>query len=255
MVGMVLDVNDRTFERDVVQRSYRVPVVVDFWAPWCGPCRMLGPVLEGLAHEFGGRFVLAKVNVDENPGLAGRFGVQGIPAVKAFRDGRVVDAFVGAQPEPMVRRFVERLTAVSPARAHSSAATTTSHITDPAIRLQKARQLLQQGKGCEAVSWLQGFPQGSGQGEARKLLALARLMCEGARQPATGDSNLDQLYQQAAEAARRREFSAVLYYLLAILRQNKQYRQGEAQQVVEGVFTLLGADDPLVRTYRQQLPI
>ena len=98
----ILDVNEATFENEVVLRSHQVPVVVDFWAVWCAPCSMLTPILERQAIEAGGGFLLAKVNVDENPNLSIRYGVRGIPAVKAFVDGKVVSEFVGAQPESRV---------------------------------------------------------------------------------------------------------------------------------------------------------
>jgi putative thioredoxin len=106
---MAADVTDATFEADVLQRSHEVPVLVDLWAPWCGPCRTLGPVLEEVVAATGGRVELAKVNVDENPQISQAFRVQGIPAVYALSGGKVVDGFVGAQPEPAVREFVGRL--------------------------------------------------------------------------------------------------------------------------------------------------
>ncbi|MFZ4668966.1 MAG: thioredoxin domain-containing protein [Microthrixaceae bacterium] len=103
------DVTDQTFGVEVMERSATVPVVVDLWAEWCGPCKQLGPVLEQVIADTGGRVELAKVDVDSNPAVAGMFKVQSIPAVYAVVDGAVVDGFLGAQPERQVREFVERL--------------------------------------------------------------------------------------------------------------------------------------------------
>ena len=104
-----IDVTDATFQTDVIDKSAEVPVVVDLWAPWCGPCKTLGPIIEKVIDETGGKVVLVKVNIDENPGLSQAFKVQSIPAVYAVRNGAVVDGFMGAYPEHAVKEFVDSL--------------------------------------------------------------------------------------------------------------------------------------------------
>ena len=106
---MAVDVTDATFQTEVVERSMQSVVIVDLWAPWCGPCRTLSPIIENVVDETKGKAVLVKVNVDENPAISQAFRVQSIPAVYALKDGQVVDGFMGALPEHEVRQFVERL--------------------------------------------------------------------------------------------------------------------------------------------------
>ncbi len=101
-----IEVNDNNFEKEVIEKSKEVPVVVDFWAAWCGPCLMLGPVLEKLAKEFNGKFILAKINVDENPVKSQEYGIMSIPSVKLFRNGKLADEFTGLLPETAVREWI-----------------------------------------------------------------------------------------------------------------------------------------------------
>ncbi len=155
----VIEVNLRNFARDVIEKSEVVPVLVDFWAEWCGPCKSLTPVLEKLADAYGGRFILAKCNTDDNQDLATQFGIRGIPACKLFKDGSLVAEFQGAQAEAMVRRFLDE------------------HIAEPEVQpIEIARQLLGGGQTQEALLVLQKLlaedPESM---EARLLFARALL--------------------------------------------------------------------------------
>lgn len=102
-----IDVTDENFEENVIEQSNKVPVVVDFWASWCGPCVMLKPILEKIASEYQGKFILAKLNVEENQEKAGEFGIMSIPAVKLFKNGEIVDEFVGAMPESAIKEWLD----------------------------------------------------------------------------------------------------------------------------------------------------
>jgi putative thioredoxin len=246
MSSKVIEVNQGNFDQEVIQRSYKEPVLVDFWAPWCGPCRMLGPVLEKLANEPNSGFTLAKLNSDQNPALSMQYGIQGIPAVKAFSNGRVVDEFVGAQPEGMVRQFLGRVKGTAqPTAAPKQQAPP----ADPGQRLQAARSALNNGDGCKAQNLLSGFPSGPHASEAGKLLTLAEFVCTGGRSVgATGEAQAQ--YAQAASAMQRREPSAALYSLLVALNHETSQGQIKARNLMDAVFTLLGESDPLTQQYR-----
>jgi len=268
----IYDSSEATFENDVIRRSEETPVVVDFWAPWCGPCRVLGPTLERLANESDGAFYLAKVNVDENPQLSMRFGVQGIPAVKAFRDGKVVNEFVGAQPEPRVREFLKEIAPTEADQSVEDAASmlATRHWAEAeeryrvvldsqpgnsaaAVGLIKA--LVAQGKGEAALSYIEDFPSGDEIVEAQQLEALARLMSEveGENRHLDEDDLLAAQYWQAARLLAKGQHAAGMDGLLEVLRTDKKYRGGEPRKVMLGIFALLGEDDPLTREYRDGL--
>ena len=189
----IINVSESDFEYQVLAYSEQVPVVVDFWAEWCVPCKTLGPVLERLADEAQGSFRLAKVDVDQNPNLAMQYAIHSIPAVKAFRNGKVVSEFTGAQPEPKLRQFI-RAIAPSPADLHlekgnsllqlqkwSEAELAFEHALEinpdsSAGLLGLAKSLLAQGYPIEALDILRNFPPSREYTSAEALLPLANAL-------------------------------------------------------------------------------
>jgi len=267
----IVDVNEVNFESEVILRSHEIPVVVDFWAPWCGPCRTLGPILERLAIEAGGAFQLAKLNVDDNPNLAIRHGVQGIPAVKAFLNGQIQSEFVGAQPEPVVRRFIEHLAPSEAEKAVEEAQSllATRHWleaeksfrlvmdedeTNAAAALGLVKALLMQGNGVDSMQILENFPAGTEWATAEQLAPLAKILADlEEEKPYPEDDPLAARLYQAARLIARGNLPAAMDGLLDILREDKDYRDSLPKQVMLAVFVLLGDNDPLTRQYRDEL--
>lgn len=276
---LVIDVDASSFERDVIERSQQVPVVVDFWARWCGPCRMLGPLLEQLAAERQGAFVLAKVDVDKSPELAERYDVQGVPAVKAFRHGQPTQEFVGAKPLPELRRWLDqvapdvtdqaaleaaRLQATDPARAealyrdvltkrprHELASVGLAGLLIGRGDDEAARELLRavapgtdhrdQLERLEAVLVLRGLGRAAGsEADARAAVAAA-------------PDDAEARYRLGCALAAAGQHEEALEALLEAARRDKKLGQGKVREAMVQVFFAVGARDPLSDRYRSEL--
>jgi putative thioredoxin len=232
---MAIDVTDATFQTEVVDRSNTAVVVVDLWAPWCGPCKTIGPILEKVVEASNGQVILAKVNVDENPAVSQAFQVQSIPAVYAMKDGQVVDGFVGAYPEHVIEEFVTNLL---PSEAERTVATLLAEGTEggykAALELEPANEdaivglaemLVARGEAEQALSYLARIPESD---RTRRVAAAARV----STQPTVVSD----------------EYDAQLTALL-----DKVKTDDEARQQFVDILELMGAEDPRTAAYRKQL--
>jgi putative thioredoxin len=262
----VREVSEAAFDTEVVEASRTRPVVVDFWAPWCGPCHQLSPILDRVAAAHAGEVHLVKVNVDEAPRLAQRYRVQGIPSVKAFKDGRVAKEFVGVQPEPSVAAFFAALAPSAADRLVARAAEAPDEAedllhralaTDPGHAgavVALARRRRDRGETAEARELLGRVP---GAAEARRLLAALNL----AALDDADDADALRAGAEAGDAAARlrlgRRLAAdgdhpeALRWLVAAA--GHPGTRTEARERVLEVFALLGDDHELVRSWRPKL--
>lgn len=247
---MSIDTTEQSFAADVLERSRTVPVVVDFWAGWCAPCRTLGPVLEAAVDARGGEVELVKVDVEANPGLATAFGVRGIPAVKAFRDGAIVNEFTGALPRPQVERWLDTLVPSAADRlaaAGDEASLRAAVEADPShsgARTSLAALLLRRGELAEAEALLQPVAHDPLAGGLLARIALQREVASG---------GLDGTTAAALAALDRGDRAAALEALITTVRTESGERRDLARRAVIGVFAELGEADPLVARFRPLL--
>lgn len=273
------DVGRNDFQQVVIEGSKTTPVVVDFWAEWCGPCRVLKPILEKLADEYQGRFILAKVNADQNQELAAQFGVRGIPSVKAVVNGRVVDEFSGAIPEAAVREFLERIIP-SPAeelrlkaaefRADGDTAAALQALAEASkldpkneeVRLDTAEILLDLGQTEDAARLLDGLSPAK-RSESRALQLQARLTFSRASEAGHDEASLrERIAARPDDMASRLELANLLIAagrhaegmdeLLEMIRRDRSWNEEAARKTMLSVFNLLGGG-PLVSEYRRKL--
>ncbi len=273
MNSMVKDITDADFEAAVIERSKTIPVVIDLWAPWCGPCRQLTPILESVAAARAGEFELVKLNVDENPQVAGMLGARSIPLVVAFRDGQPVSQFMGLQPESAVNQFIDQLKPgeVDLLLAEVSQRLSANQVTEAEsllreilnlepghelARITLAQLLSSQGQHADALTMLDTLPS-SGHDDIARAKAEIRTRMAGttdleevrsAWEQAPEDPDAGIRYAQGLAAAG--DYEKALPLLLEIVQQHKD---SDARQVMLDLFEVLGASSPLTREYRRKL--
>lgn len=279
MSAHVVDVTTDTFEREVIEASKSTPVVVDFWAPWCGPCRVLKPILEKLVSEYGGRFKLAKVNSDENQEIAAAYGIRSIPDVMAFKDGKPVSQFLGAIPESQVRAFIDALIP-TPSEIERARATELREAGDLAgavealrkaleldaandpARLDLAELLVELKRVDEAEAALTAVQPNIDWDERlatlRAALAFARSAgsaSEAELKPklAANSADHEARFALASLYAGSKHYREALDELLEIVRRNRNWKDGAARKQILAIFNLAEKQPELVSEYRRKL--
>jgi thioredoxin len=244
----IIEVNDDNFGPQVIQRSFKTAVMVDYWAAWCGPCRRLGPILEKLAEEPDQEFILAKLDTEANRRTAQQFQIFSIPAVKMFRNGAVIGQFTGALPEPVIRKFIKEMTEAEPPTSHLKLSDNLQK------RLAQAEAHLKRGKGFEAFVQLNNFPESDQLERAESLLPLARFLMDVDDGDAlTGLDMLDEAYEKTAASLRRKKPAEALDHLSAALELGEEIDRPYTTNIINSLFILLGPNHALTQEYRLKL--
>lgn len=275
----IVETSEATFQQDVLERSMDVPVVVDFWAAWCQPCRMLGPILEKLSTEYAGKFVLVKADTDQMPNIAGAFGVQSIPAVFAVRNGEIVDQFVGVAPEAQLRQWLDRIVpgeadnlaseaekreVVDPQAAESLyRQAIEANPSDPTLEIGLARSLRNQDRIDEARQIVERLAEaGLLDAEGERLRAELDVVAESAagggleaarRAAEASPNDLSAQLQLARALAAAGEHAPAMDICLRVIEKDRAGQGETARELIVQIFHLLGSDNPLVADYRRRL--
>jgi putative thioredoxin len=265
-------VTESDFEYEVIAYSNHMAVIVDFWADWCRPCKTLTPILEKIAHDAGGSFRLAKVNVDDNPNLAMRFNVRSIPNVKAFRDGQVISEFLGLQPELRIKEFIRNLAPSQidlllekgqsqlEAQNWLEASNTFYQFlknspNQPAGLLGLLKSKLMLGEYSDVKVIFDDFPPSSEYAKMETIRPLYEVLIRNKSNQSIKDDLLEATYENAIRLTMRGNLPAAMDGLIDILRQDKHYHDDEVRKVLLGLFEILGTNHPLTQQYRQELAL
>ncbi len=258
------------FERDVLDRSHQIPVLVDFWAPWCAPCRALGPVLESVCQRFSDRLGLVKINTEEHPQLAARYGVRGIPNVKLFVGGEPVEEFTGALPEEQIIQWLEKALPTPESKKITEAERLLAggnleeaealleQVLESNPDASKARLLL--ARSClfhnpeRASDLVEPVRPSSEGGETAEVVrVLARLLKLRQDPEALPASPVKEAYLRAIDALASQEFEAALENFLRVVQKDRGYDDDGARKAVIALFDWLGSSHPVTRKYRAKL--
>ncbi len=274
--AFVIEVTEKNYQQAVIEQSFQTPVLVDFWASWCQPCQMLMPLLSSLAQQYGGKFILAKINTEEQQALAAQFGIRSIPTVKLFKNGQPVDEFAGALPESQIRAFLDKhIPRESDALVEQALAMTDSEQAlellqqakaadgqNANIDLAMAQIHAQLGHSAQALELLQSLPaEQRSQAETKTLENQLLFASELEQAPSletlqqrleADEKDSEARYLLALRQIVNGNYEAALEQLLTLMRMDRQFKDDAARKTLIRVFDML-ADDPLVPRYRSRM--